>query len=69
MFLPAELERGTKALQFDVCCTAIDKTVVVMTMQFCVWTRYFIASAQQIPFEQSALVCYFTEDSDLYYYG
>ena len=24
-FLPAELERGTKALQFDVCCKAIDQ--------------------------------------------
>ena len=23
MFLPVELERGTKALQFDVCCEAI----------------------------------------------
>jgi len=22
-FLPAELERGTKALQFDVCCEAV----------------------------------------------
>ena len=25
MFLPAKLERGTKALQFDVCCEAIDQ--------------------------------------------
>ena len=25
MFLPAELERGTKALQFDVCCKTIDQ--------------------------------------------
>ena len=25
MFLPSELERGTKALQFDVCCKAIDQ--------------------------------------------
>ena len=25
LFLPAELERGTKALQFDVCCQAIDQ--------------------------------------------
>ena len=24
-FLPAELERGTKALRFDVCCKAIDQ--------------------------------------------
>ena len=25
MFLPAEFERETKALQFDVCCQAIDQ--------------------------------------------
>ena len=25
MVLPAELERGTKALKFDVCCKAIDQ--------------------------------------------
>ena len=25
MFLTAELERGTKPLQFDVCCKAIDQ--------------------------------------------
>ena len=25
MFLPVELERGTKTLQFDVCCEAIDR--------------------------------------------
>ena len=25
MFLPVELERGTKTVQFDVCCGAIDQ--------------------------------------------
>ena len=39
-FLPAELERGTKALQFDVCFKAKISTVVVTATQFCVWTRY-----------------------------
>ena len=25
LFLPAELERGTKVLKFDVCCKTIDQ--------------------------------------------
>ena len=25
MFLPAELERGTKVLQFNVCCEGVDQ--------------------------------------------
>ena len=27
MFLPVELKRGTKMLQFDVCCEAIDQNI------------------------------------------
>ena len=39
-FLPAELERGTKVLQFGVCCKAIDQTFGCGYDQFCVWTHY-----------------------------
>ena len=43
-FLPAELERGTEMLQFDVCCKAIDQNfcvAVIAAQSVCVWTRYY----------------------------
>ena len=54
MFLPAELERGTKALHFDVCCKAIDRNFncgsdhyiiyIIWTQLHCQAFAVFIAS-------------------------
>ena len=49
-FLPAELERGTKVLQFDVCCKAIDQNFDCGCVHCAIWRLdsllYFVVSVQ-----------------------